>query len=297
MDRESQRKILGAFVIGIALVGGAYTVANFGAAPAPQPAAVIASEPPPRMALPVTDEDDNGVEDWRDQYFTNNTTVAAENLATTTYTPPETLTERAGTEFVRGILENRIYGAPNELDGQLIDSLIQDLDSETAGFLYDTPDISIISEWQEEDIVAYANVMGRAISSTTLSGNETSIDILNDVIVREQDSRIADLSAMSEYYATLREQALTTPVPAVLAKEHLDLINTYHAMSIDIAAMTQVTTDPLTTMMRLRRYEDNALGLQLALQNMRDSLEPYRSLFSENDPALIFSQFELRQQL
>lgn len=89
----------------------------------------------------------------------------------------------------------------------------------------------------------------------------------------------------------MRDESLLVPVPKLLLKQHLDLINTYEAVYKDIYAMTYSLEDPAVALMRIKRYEDDVLGLGVALQNMYDSLQPYAGLFSVSDPALLFASF------
>jgi hypothetical protein len=74
-------------------------------------------------------------------------------------------------------------------------------------------------------------------------------------------------------------------------KQHLDLINTFNALHESIKAMALATEDPALALIRLKRYQDDALGLKLALENMYMTLEPYASLVKPEDPALLFAIF------
>jgi hypothetical protein len=49
--------------------------------------------------------------------------------------------------------------------------------------------------------------------------------------------------------------------------------------------------DPAFALIRIKRYQDDATGLQIALQNMYDTIEPYASLLGPDDPALLFVLF------
>jgi hypothetical protein len=60
------QKVIGACVIGLALVGGAYTIANFGKR-VEQPAIAVYSKAMPRVTVKTEDKDNNGIEDWRDE--------------------------------------------------------------------------------------------------------------------------------------------------------------------------------------------------------------------------------------
>ncbi len=76
-----------------------------------------------------------------------------------------------------------------------------------------------------------------------------------------------------------------------MVKEHLDLINTFHAIHKDIEAMSAAIDDPAFALLRLKRYEDDASGLGYAMQNMFFALDDYAHLFKVTDPATLFVIF------
>jgi hypothetical protein len=114
---------------------------------------------------------------------------------------------------------------------------------------------------------------------------------LYDIVNNGASDRIDELVALSSTYQAMRDQTLATPVPRPLVKEHLDLINTYHAIHKDIESMTIALEDPALSLMRLKRYEDDAAGLGFALENMYKALLPYSTLLQSDDPALLFALF------
>jgi hypothetical protein len=89
----------------------------------------------------------------------------------------------------------------------------------------------------------------------------------------------------------MRDTALEIPAPAFAVKQHLDLINTYHALHQSISSMALSGEDPALALIRIKRYQDDALGLSIALENMYDTLTPYASLLGPDDPALLFVLF------
>ena len=124
---------------------------------------------------------------------------------------------------------------------------------------------------------------------------EGELFILQDILASNDTSRITELNSLAEAYKRNRDAVLATPVPAFLVKEHLDLINTFHAIYKDIEAMAAAVEDPAFALLRLKRYEDDATGLGLALENMLMGLVDYSELFSANDPALLFIIFSPNQ--
>jgi hypothetical protein len=172
------------------------------------------------------------------------------------------------------------------------------LAEQTAHELYDTPDITIMNEWDNQDIITYANTMALAISNNNQSQiTESELFILYDVVTNDNLDRIEELQLLANTYQQMRDTSLNIPVPAFLVKEHLDLINTYHAVHKDIEAMTLAINDPAFALMRIKRYEDDVVGLGYALANMYQALTPYAALVQPNDPALLFVVFSPEYKL
>lgn len=292
MQNESSRKILGAFVVGIALVAGAYTLGSI-ANPkqVPQQAAVgtAVENAAPRVAIEVTDEDNNGIEDWRDSFVTSEPVIIQQEDAE--YDAPETLTGRMGVNFIEDIIRSKMYDGVGRTEEEVIVDTVNLMEQETSYQLYDIPDITIINEYTDADIKNYANAFAGAIMNNELANSENELTILYRVVSYGETDRIPELQAISNAYASMRDEALTIPVPVEFVKLHLDLVNTFHAVSKDIEAMTLTITDPAFALLRIRRYEDDALGLNYALQNMYAGLTSYSRLFGAGDAALYFNNF------
>ena len=100
-----------------------------------------------------------------------------------------------------------------------------------------------------------------------------------------------ELEIIASAYKSMRDESLLVPAPKLFLKQHLDLINTYEAIHKDIYAMTLSLSDPAVALLRIKRYEDDALGFSIALANMYEALEPHAGLFFASDPAMIFANF------
>lgn len=297
MQNESNRKILGAFVVGVALVAGAYTIANFNKPePITQQASIaVVDKAAPRMAISVTDNDQNGIEDWRDSFVTAEPVIL--NQGSSTYRVPTTLTDRLGVSFMENILRAKVYKGIGKTEEEVVQETARLLQQETSVKLFDVPDIIIMDNWTETDILNYGNAMGGAILNNSNGNTENELSILNDIVTRNNIERLAELESIAKAYKALLDDSLATPVPAILVKQHLDLINTYQAIQQDINAMTYTISDPVVSLMRLQRYEDDALGLVYAMQNMYTALSEHSGLFGPGDSALIFSNFNVDRQI
>jgi hypothetical protein len=282
------QKVLGAFVVGMGLVAASYTYVNFGKPRMTLPVyqQEVASV---RSAIPVVDKDNNGIEDWRDSFTTAEPVVIGEPNAS--YTPPNTVTGRLGINLFEDFVRSKNYGPFGRSQEEVVTDTVNDLARETEQVLYGLSDISVMETWTDTDVKNYANVMGGSILKNSKADLPSELVILRDILTDETSNREGELALIASFYKNMRDEALATPVPADFTKEHLDLINVYEALYQDVNAMQYTKNDPAVTLLRIRRYQDDVLGLELALQNMYQALDPYARLFTASDSALIFAAF------
>lgn len=289
MQGQINPKVVGATIIGFALVGGAYISSNFGKHESTTLPAAVSASTPPRAAITVTDSDSNGIEDWRDEFVT--TEPITLNIATTSYVLPDTLTGKVSVNFLEDIIRSKNYGPFGKTDTEVIQNTVNNLARETEIRIFDTPDVNIMVDWDDEDVLNYANTVAAIIYNNSIPEIDGELEILYDVVTNNKPERLSELETLAGVYANYRDDTLKIPVPNLLAKEHLDLINTYNAIHEDIKAMTLAFDDPAVALLRLKRYQDDATGLAQALQNMYVGLEPYADKVSADDPASLFVLF------
>lgn len=290
MQGQINPKIVGATVIGFALIGGAYTISHFGEPRYEfQTASVQSTISTQRVAIEVYDKDSNGIEDWRDDFITNETVILKQDAED--YTPPDTLTGKMSIDFLQNVIRSRGYGPFGSSDDEIIDRTIDQMSRETEIEIYDTPDITIMEKWNDQDIVNYANTLANVLYTNSIPDLDFELDIIHDIVTYNKMDRMDDLITLLGVYQGYLDDTLKIPVPAIFAKQHLDLINTYNAIRKDIESMTMYREDPAAALLRLKRYEDDAAGLAYALQNTYLVLEPYAALFDPEDPAVLFVVF------
>lgn len=290
MERNIHPRVIGACVVGFAMVAGAYVLSNFGQSNfKTQPAAVVVAQP--RVAIEVRDEDNNGIEDWRDEFITTAPIIL--DQATTTFEMPDSVTGQLGIDFIESLIRTKTAGPFGPTQDELVDQAVDRLTAEAVYELYDVPDIEVVTNWNEQDLLNYANTVALTIMNNNVNGGRGEIDILSDALrdIDPNQDYIAELKQISEAYKNMRDTALTIPVPTLAVKQHLDLVNTFHALHRSIGTMAQAAEDPALALVRIKRYQDDALGLQLALENMYLTLEPYAALVGPDDPALLFVLF------
>lgn len=294
VGRTGNQKIIGACVIGCGLVAAAYTLSHFGVGK-PLPASVGSVSAPERIAVKVEDKDNNGIEDWRDTFLTAKPIVLNE-AATSTYSLPATLTGQLGISFFQNYVISKNTGPLGKSDEELVADTATAVTAELQDHIYSTSDVTIMETWTETDVKNYANAMGGLLASGKAKGTADEVYILKDIVVYGKKDRLSEFEAIEADYKKYRDESLQIPVPAPFVKNHLDLINTYNALYNDFYNLALYEADPVAALLRLNRYQDDALGFQLAVGNMNDSLKPYSKLFSLNDAALIFAQSDLNPQ-
>ncbi|MCA9360560.1 hypothetical protein H6785_02680 [Candidatus Nomurabacteria bacterium] len=290
MGGKLNPKIIGATVIGLALVAGAYTISNFGESNFPQqPATALASEPLERVSIVVTDNDKNGIEDWRDAFVDAEIVNKFEPGAP--YVPPDTLTGKVGVKLLEGMIESRIYAPFTPSDDEVVNGVVESIEQGALVKLVGTEDLVIMEESDDQDIVNYANTVAATIYRHGKDSTENELVILDDILRNDKQERTVDLEKKALVYQNIFADTLEIPVPKIFVKEHLDLLNTYQAVHEDIDAMSKIIDDPLLSLVYLKRYPNNIEGMTLALGNMYAALEKYADLFGADDPALLFNIF------
>jgi hypothetical protein len=285
-------RVFGSFLIGLALVSGAYVISNFGRPTVvPQSATVaIADGVPGRVFIPVVDADGNGIEDWREEFVLRESIILPTVLEDIVYEQPTTLTGQVSQQFFESILRNQMSSiGPTNSD--VIKRTAETVARvATSDGLYDTYHINIIPT-NNESVRRYANAMGSSITNNDIQNYENEVTIMERAIRNEDPDELTLLIAHTSMYKALRDEGLRTPVPDIFIKQHLDLINTYHALYKGLGDAQLIFDDPMLALMRIKRYQDDVTGLGFALRNMFTALVPYANLFSTEDPAVVFVAF------
>ncbi len=279
-------KILGAFVIGAGLISASlYGVVTEKSTPAS--AAVIVAAAPERSYIAIADANNNGIADWRETLRTVQT-ISLDSGTTTagTYTPPDTLTGQMAIALFKDTVEAKQYGVFDEQQGQIVDNFEKQIQAAAVDDLYTFRDIAVIDDTNREALFAYGNKVAEiALVHAVPVETENEALITKQAVERNNPETLAKLAPIKKSYEGMLGDMLTLEVPRSLADDHVYLLNAYNALAIDIAAMEASFTDPLYTMTRLKRYQDDTKGLYYALVNLYTNLEGEGISYKENDLA------------
>lgn len=284
------KRVLGATLIGVGLVGGSYVIANFGQTrtiPQATPTAVAAA--PVRNYIPITDSTGDGVEDWRAEFVARQPVVLTPEKDPIPEFVPETVTDVVGVEVMQNFLRAKAgFGARD--NNQIVSNALSRIETVATDPLYRTSDINITLT-SNESIRAYGNAMAMILMTNNVPNYEDELTIIDRAVKMESEAEIQKLLPLENMYRQMRDQALRTPVPQSFVKEHLDIINVFNALYAGLRDIRQLYNDPVVALMRTKRFDDDTTGLIYGLQNLYLAFEPHARVFTPDDPALLLVTF------
>jgi hypothetical protein len=278
---DSHKRIAGAFLIGGALVATAFFLSR-GMDEETQMGTVVEAGAV-RSYIDIEDENGDGVPDWRDALIDTEPIVI--DQSTSTYERPKTVTGKYAINFLEDFLRSKTHGVFGDSQEELVAHTNEELAESAIDTLFTEEDITIVETEDSTVLKAYGNHIATiALSASASSENE--VLILQDTLQYNKPERLEDLDPIAADYVNIVKQMLEAPVPAKYAKEHLDLLNAYNAIREDIKGMQKLYSDPMYTFIRLKRYEDDVLGMSNAVKNLYDALYLRDKIeWTENEPA------------
>lgn len=265
---DSQKRIAMAFLVGAVLVAGAFYISRNTNAKNIGTGAVstIATE---RKHIPVFDADNDNVPDWQDALLDKQDIILP--TASTTYEKPTTVTGKFAVNFFKDYLLSKTYGAFGSTPEKLSSLAVQKLSKQAIDELFAKEDISIFPLNDEATLRAYGNHVATILLAHPNTGDNEAI-ILQDYMNYREPERLSDLDPIALAYTTMVSDMLEAPVPEAYVVQHLNLTNALNAVREDIRGMQKVDEDALYTLMRMKRYQDDVLGLSNALKDLFNTL-------------------------
>lgn len=233
--------------------------------------AAVAVVAPERQALPELDQNNDGVPDWQEALqITEPLEITGE--PTDGYTPPDTLTEQFALDFFQDIVRSENYGAFGTSPDELVANAANALAEEVTDTLYVPKDVIIGDNNSPEALTAYGEAIAAIMTSYSEDSAQSEADIFMQALRSQNEEDLTKLDGKILAYTNYVEKTKALTVPSSMVREHLDLLNSYQAIQSDIAAMRDSFSDPMLALLRMKRYQDDATGLLLAINNLYTAL-------------------------
>ncbi len=287
-------KVTGAIIVGIALVVGALMLNRASTqntvVATTEPIRAITTTIPDRDFIPVSDSNGDGVEDWREEFVVQAPIELPASTTPIDFAMPTTVTDQVGIQVFESLLKTKANLQFAQSNEEIVSRTTDKISTLAKDTLYSEQDIVTVPT-EPVAIRRYANMMGQSLITNNVTGSEGELKIVYTALQTNDRALLEDLKPLAAMYEKLRDEALATPVPERFAKDHLNLINAYHAMYRNISEFQMIFDDPLVALLRIKRYQDDATALALVLQEMYRNASPFASLFTDEDPASVFVAF------
>lgn len=240
-----------------------------------------------RTFITTTDTDNDGIPDWQEAL--HRTEPIAIEAASSSYEIPDTLTDTFAIQFFQEMVRAENYGAFGSNPEELAEFATDQFSDKAKDVLYGTSDIILKKDTSKTAAREYANTMAQIVIDYSIPADyPNEIQILRRAYDTNNPDVLDELDILIAGYKGMVERSLATPVPTAYVKEHLDLINVYKAVLTDLEAMKLAFSDPLFTMVRLKRYEEDAATLSIVALNLYKQLLLDGVTFAATDPAAQF---------
>lgn len=269
MRTDVSPRILTALAIGLSMVAVALFVSTRPVDPRPDPRQTAVVGPAPeRPFIEVVDVDQNGVADWKQTLPEAPDWLTRDEAASSTDIIAETHTEAVAVQMLQRMMSANMLGEFGSNTDEIAAQSGEYLASLATDELYDESDIAITSDVSIAAVRAYGTRIAEINLTHAVPDGGGELSILDRAIRSQDAATLNDLTPIVESYENIITDMLAAPVPSTYRQEHLDLVNAYNAVLTDIRAMQQLFIDPIYTLVRVQRYEDDATAIYVAISNI-----------------------------
>ena len=291
------REMLVALGVGIVLVTGAFYV---GASDETVEGNIsVVTKPPERTFIQPKDSDGDGISDGAEELLDDREEISAELDPEEPYVPPSTLTQKFSIKFFQDYLYSKGFGDIAGTKEEIAEKAVEVLGNEARDNVYTIDDIVLGFDDSPEALHQYGNRIAGIIieHSKPTKNNQAETDILEQAMATNNPAKLAELDPIIEAYREYFEQTKATPVPPSLVQQHIDLVNVYNAVLNDLLAMRLTFEDPLLSLLRVKRYNDDIGGMVYVYYNIDRVLRREGISYQEDEPGAMFQGVGMLREL
>ncbi len=291
MVRGLNSRVIGAGIVGISLVAGAWVLNSLQSAPlsADSVLSVSTTPAPLRAPIPVADANNDGIEDWKEPLLTAEPLILTNNA---TYTRSNTLTEQMGIRLMERLILTK---GTSEEAGSVSGEIAEEVFTESLSAVQDAPytnlDIILLPDSSPISVRVYVNDVALILKKNDQVNLPHNLRVFELSLLQQDPSAQQNLVAIAAMYQKNCLDLLALPVPVPVRSEHLLLVNSMCTMSKNMTSMVNATTDPALALLRLKRYEVDEQALAQAVATLRDMITRQPFTLDETDAASVFLSF------
>lgn len=245
-----------------------------------EPVVAVVSTTPARKAIPEQDLNGDGIPDWQNALqITEPLTLAG--APDENYTNPDTLTEQFALGFFEEMIRSKNYGDFGDSPDELAASAANSLTAKAQDTLLTKADITQSTDSSVAALESYGEAIAQVLVQSPKSSPDNEAAILQRAIRNNNPDDLQLLDTKISAYEYLLAHTLEIPTPPVAVTDQVALVNSYKAILEDIKSMQQAFDDPMYTLLRLKRYQDDASGLLMAIGNLYNTLIVNEATWSE----------------
>jgi len=267
----AQKRISAAVIFAAALICVALFLRADNSTPSQAQVVAIVSAAPERNVIAVEDQNGDGVPDWQEALQVTEA-LAITGEADEHYKAPETLTEQFALEFFQDMVRAENYGAFGDSPDELVASAASTLAGSATDELFAIEDITVTTNTSKETLAVYGEQMAHILFTYSEETAENEADILLQALRNQNKEDLKKLDKKIITYGQYVEETKKVLVPRNLTREHLNVLNSYQALLSDIIAMRNAFDDPMLTLLRMKRYQEDAQGLYASLNILYQKL-------------------------
>jgi len=271
---SAQKRIITAIIASTAIVSGALLLKGdpitFTNNSHNDANAIVVTAAPERSAIAIADSNNDGTPDWQESLLT--TTPIAVAPETSSYLPPDTLTDRFALEFFEQMVRNENNGAFGQSPEALVAASSQALVSQAVDTPITTKDITVGSDNSSAALASYGESIAAIIQLYSETNPQNEVTILESALRAQDEDLLTELDGKIAAYSKFLEETKQLIVPSKIVNQHLNLLNSYQALLSDITAMRNAFADPMLALLRLKRYQDDVFGLTISISTLYTTL-------------------------
>lgn len=284
-------RIGGAFLVATIIIATAFLM-KYGAQTQHAASIEAVSNEPGRSYIEGADSDNDGTSDWEEE-LREMTLRETEDLpllevgTSTESDGPSTLTESFARSFFESYVRTDVSGAlTDETKDTFLTQSTDALRTQINEVLYTKNDIRV-----GDDSASYLREYGNTIATIITKHSvdtENEIEILEHALAADDATLLTPLTNIEGAYDAMLTDTLSVAAPEALVMEHVMLTNALLVVRNDIEAMSLAFDDPLYSLLRVKRYQDDVLALYNSFKNIYVYLYEHGVTYADNEPASMF---------